>query len=354
MKHLSKFLVLSAGVLVLTISSCKKVNVVNNDENQITDEIAKVETIWDGISEKNDNDRSTPKMESRASDKSIKDAIAAVNQKYQNYLRNLGNGSGSILRVGNLVGVIKNETNCNGYDEIEITMDCEDHDPQTQWWDAGVNYRPNWTIGNNAALRFCIVPGNDFHAFSYTDANGNVSNFRYAVLRVTSNFYPDAFEANRYIDNEDNRNRNTAWYLPWSGQGYSVRYSADQTSSIYRTFIDGNSLLSFHVFDASRLSSTTFTQWPDFNGMSYGVFANSVPVVNTSDPDPMSFSNRGALITDDEDGNNQNTFTVDEDVSQWYPDPNSSSFQYYNPLQDIITNTGIGTSNTYFELQKVR
>jgi len=351
-----KLLLLAALLVLFTITSCKKSDLTDNStsENSITEEISKIETSWDGVSEKNDHDYSSPKKEFAANPVMIKEEMNRVNQKYQEYLSNLGTASGSALRIGNWVGVIKNGSGatCNGYDEVYIAMDCEDNTPKTGWDPYGGSYRPDWWIDGNAAMRFCIVPGNDFHAFS----DPTYGAFSYAVLRVTTNFYTDAFEINRYLDNEDRRNANSAWYGPWGGSSYSIKGSSNPSTSIYRTYIDGNSLLSFHVFDGYRLTPTTFTQWPDFNGMSYGVFGCCIPVRNTSDPNYTSI-----LHTDDEDENNFDYFAAEEDVSQWWPQP-GYSFDASNPLVGIVEgvyksgsffNHG-GYIDTEFRLNKVR
>ncbi|HYF31659.1 MAG TPA: hypothetical protein VD993_11110 [Chitinophagaceae bacterium] len=358
MKQIRKALRLAAGILLLGSVACKKTSIKDpeNSENSITDEVAKIETTWDGIFDKNESYRSVEKKEARASSAIRMAALAAVNEQYQEYLRNLGSGVGSQLRLGNFVGVIKNGLNCNGYDELYIYMDCEDNDPRTGWVSSGGSYRPHWDIGNNAGLRFCIVPGNDFHSYQHVDpTTGAVTNFAYAVLRVTTNFYPDAFEINRYHDNEDNNNKNSAWYEPWGQPSYPVKASTNPTTSVYRTYIDNNSLMSFHVFNSNLLPTTPFTQWPDFNGMSYGVFAHSLEMVNTSDP------NRNAnLYIDDEDHNNVNDFIAEENVSQWYPA--GDNFDYFNPLigmveavdQGATTWNVSGFRNTRMFLTKVR
>ena len=117
---------------------------------------------------------------------------------------------------------------------------------------------------------------------------------------------------------------------------------ANASTSVYRTYIDGNSLLSFHVFDAYRLSTTTFTQWPDFAGMSYGVFgySGSIPIRNTSDPNYWA-----TFYTDDQDQNNFNYFSADEDVSAYWPQA-GYSFDASNPLQNIVD--GVYKSGTFF------
>ncbi|HEX6171249.1 MAG TPA: hypothetical protein VFZ33_16295 [Chitinophagaceae bacterium] len=334
----SKLLLLLIYIAFL-VTSCKKTDSEKDSAtaNSTTEQIAKIETDWDGISKKNDNDLSSPKEEFAASPAMIKENMDRVNQKYQEYVSNLGTGSGSVMKIGNWVGVIKNGSGCNGYDEIEIYMDCEDANPQTKW-DGGL-YRPStWVIGNNARMKFCIVPSIDFHAFVDPVEGG----FRYAVLRVTTNLLSDAFETNRYFDNEDNNNQNTAWYQPWStgGAGYSIKGSTNANTSVYRTYIDGNSLLSFHVFDPFRLPQTTFVQWPDFAGMSYGVFGCCIPVRNTSDPNYWA-----RFYTDDQDQNNFNYFSADEDVSAYYPQP-GYSFDASNPLNAIVN--GVYKAGTFF------
>lgn len=329
-----KFLTSLPLLTVIAIAvSCKKSSSLEsgNNENKITNEVAKVETAWDGISAKNDYNYSAPKHESRASDEMIAAAMKRVNDKYQEYLSRLGTSTNSSARLGNLVGVIMNGGSCYPYDMVEIGMDEEDDNPQTGWDATGGNYRPNWTISGNPVLRFCIVPGNDFHAYAFTDAYGAVHPFRYAVLRVKTNFYPDAFEINRFIDNEDNNNANFERYHVQSAVKYTdIRGGAMRSDpgNLYRTYIDGNSLLSFHVFDGSRLTPTIFTHWPDLNSISYGVFATSGNV-NLPYADANS---RSILYLDDEDNRNANSITAEENMSPWYNPFTDGN----NPLQGCV------------------
>lgn len=112
--------------LLLAISlffiSCKKQTTSDNlhTDNQITDAVLKIETDWDGVSEKNNSDVSSPKKkESRDSDEGIAMAIRSIDKKYKEYLSNLGSNSNTALRIGNVVGVIKNDATCSDYDQID-------------------------------------------------------------------------------------------------------------------------------------------------------------------------------------------------------------------------------------------
>lgn len=184
MNCLKKALPFLAMILFIA-TSCKKTSRSEEEasENQITNDVSKIETDWNGVGEKNNYDFSSEKKESRASDDMISTMMKKIDEKYQNYLSRLGTNINSAARLGNVVGVIKNGTTCNGYDEVEIGMDEEDDNPQTGWDATRGNYRPNWTISGNPILRFCIVPGNDFHAYVYTNSFGAKEPFRYAVLQ---------------------------------------------------------------------------------------------------------------------------------------------------------------------------
>jgi hypothetical protein len=301
------------------MTACKK----NEKETDVSRELEKIETTWDGISQK-DEKGTAPKIETVASDKILNEIRARVQQQYNDYIAKAGTNPHT-ERLGNYVGVIKTSgtpgsDGCNGYDELEINMDCEDNNTKTGWLDIDpyfggtspdyTSYRPDgWTIGGNVSLRFCLVPGDNFHPF-LESVGGTFG--KYAVLRVTTNFLHDAHEVARRFDNEDRRNLNSA-YIRRGGQTINVEgVSADNDNSVYRTYIDGNSYLSFHVFHDVRDGGippgvTPISDYPDFGGLSYGVFGGSIA--------PRSLG-IGLLKVDDEDNNNANLYFDEESSNQ--------------------------------------
>jgi hypothetical protein len=163
-------------------------------------------------------------------------------------------------------------------------------------------------VDGNLNMRFCIVPGNDFHDFQGTPPTSNY----YGVLRVTTQRLPDAFEVGRYFDNEDNNNANSASLTfgnirtpDRNGQQFNVyNRTGDNENSIFSTLVEGNTKLSFHVFGSSNNGSQPYiTSFPQLNGLAYGVFGQ-----------PMLSLQRSAIFVDDEDSRNATTWYTDDEL----------------------------------------
>jgi hypothetical protein len=294
--------------LALSMSACQK----NNDHGGLTSELEKIETIWDGVSEKNEQDVSAAKKESLASPQVLRSIQENIQKRFDHYLSQ-GSGRPVTELLGNWVGVLKSNWStggCNGYDVLEVFMDCEDNNARTAYMsNYPGTYRPHWTVDGNLNMRFCIVPGNEFHDFPATNIPGQ-QNF-YAVLRVTTQRLPDASEVGRHFDNEDRRNANSVKLTYGNirtpgrnGQvGNPYNNWSDDDNSIYSTFINQNTDLSCHVFGNTNDGSHPYmTSFPVLNGLSYGVFGT--PFVSGDD---------AGLFVDDEDNRNATTWYTDDE-----------------------------------------
>ncbi|MFM9908649.1 MAG: hypothetical protein ACKVOW_04850 [Chitinophagaceae bacterium] len=271
----------------------------------------------------------SPKIETVASESILNEIRQKITRVNNEILAQHNNPIKPNLINGSWVGVVKHNSTagssgCGGWDELEIYMDCEDNNPKTSWLPTdpylgflspSYTYHPgSWVTNGNATLRFCIVPGNDFHPFNISSSGG------YALLRVTTNFLGDAREVSRRFDNEDNNNGNSAVLrfgnlrTPLrNGQTLSVKNNASNSdNSVFRTFIDGNSYMSFHVFQNGQggTAGTFMTGFPNFNGLAYGVIGGELV--------PQSLG-IGLLRVDDQDGNNAN-FYFDDEFSTSQPD----------------------------------
>lgn len=271
------------------------------------------------------------KSETGASTRTLLEIQKKIGDINQEILSRQNNVIRPNLVNGIWVGVVKHNSvagtaGCGGWDELEINMDCEDRNPKTGWLTTDpylgsvsptYSYRPGgWSVGSNATMRFCIVPGSDFHTFNLANSNA------YAVLRVTTNFLPDAREVSRRFDNEDNNNGNSAFLRcgpnrtpSRNGQTINVEYnSLNNDNSVYRTYIDQNSYLSLHVFKNGQAGpgAVFMTDYPNF-GMPYGVIGGE----NVTNALAI-----GLVKVDDEDNANANLYFDDESnndqIDLWY------------------------------------
>lgn len=320
---MKKILPVILGSIITLVSSCGK----NKYPVTVTNEISKIETIWDGISEKKEGFADSPKIETSATDE-IRNAIRErLNQENENLLKQYSTPIQPNFINGNWVGVIKHSSTpgpagCGGWDELEIYMDCEDSNPKTQWLSTDpylgslsptYSYHPSsWVVNGNVTMKFCIVPGAEFHPFA--SGYGSIG-YGYAVLRVTTNFLSDAREVSRYFDNQDGNNTNSAILrfginrTPARNNTTLSVFNAtgNNDNSIYRTVVNGNSYLSFHIFQ-NNTGSTQLTDYPSLNGLSYAVFGGE----GAPNPNFNSSTGIGLLKIDDEDNNNTDDYLDDE------------------------------------------
>ncbi|MCY1015908.1 hypothetical protein [Pyxidicoccus sp. MSG2] len=175
----------------------------------------------------------------------------------------------------NYVGVISGTGTCPGNVEtIRINMDNEDRAEASNvsGWVGATNVDGNGNIN----YVFCRVDGTQFHSL----AAANSANYNYAVLKLDQSCPEGAVEFSRYFDNEDNNNKNS-----YSG-------------NIFPNVVNNNSTLRFCLFKGDGSIASAFPSL----GFEYGVFAASQFVFTSA---------RGYIYSDDEDGNNANSYNVD-------------------------------------------
>jgi hypothetical protein len=296
-------------IMIITFLSCKKENSV--PEPSISQEIAKIETKY----KEGDIKIETfllpgeSKVESRASN----DYLSKILKRHE--LSGIKQKAPS--KSSDRVGVIKEiGQSCGSYDELEITMDCEDSRNATHaynWY--GDNY-----VNGNVTLRFCLVPKSAFQSSKY---------FQYAVLSLD---YGWVHMIERYFDNEDGTSINA---VKLNG----TTLSDDEIYALGGGISeDGNynMTLCFTVYEQDPTNGAE--DFPDLS-ISYGVFGYFQV--------PNSAAARGRIHTDDEDTGNDNL--------EWY-NWNlvySSSDPEWDDVHDIIEPTE-GGANTNLWMSRVK
>ena len=270
--------------LLLGFWSCSEENDLVNDVVDLDSEIQKVETTLNEGETKVENFEGEPKNETLL-DNQLVDKIRLELQKsyskQKSYLKS----------ANNLVGVIKNGS-CGSYPELSIYMDCEDSRSASK--KSGWTGSSEVTGAKNIRLKFCVV--ND----AYFQKNYN----DYAILRVTSHYIPGVHVIERYFDNEDSRNANSASYNGKSVDGWL------DGGPIY---IGNDTRLSFLYFPKEFGSS-----WPSL-GISYGVIGYFG-----------AYNEKGYIHSDDEDHNNANWCFMDK----W--NGNSWDYQRTGSIEDVL------------------
>jgi hypothetical protein len=179
--------------IALALNSCQEQQLDIQEPVSVTDELEKIETIYNGgdIEIENGNENFGEKIET--------DAPSALREKIEEEL--LGSYTKqktfSKAQANNLVGVISNRA-CGYYQRLQIIMDCENRRP--------ASYDSGWASGSyvyrgDVVLNFCQIP----NTFVKT-------NFDYAVLNLTSNVPNSTYRVDRLFDNEDNNNKNRSYF----------------------------------------------------------------------------------------------------------------------------------------------
>jgi hypothetical protein len=260
MKKILKALPIVIAILIFFHFGCTK-----NDESNVgevnlqTEELLKVETIYQEGDIKYEGPVDQPKVESSSS-QALKDKIKLELDKsfskQVSYAKN----------AGNLIGVFK-DGSCGSYLELLVNMDCEDSNPNSD--DYG------WTGSSivtdtykNVQLYFCVVDNSYFVQ----------TNVDYAILNLTSNLPSGVSRIVRYFDNEDSSNGNWTHY---DGSSYSGWFGD--------SWFGANTRLSFYYYP-----HTTYHAFPSL-GINFGVLGRF------GDAD-----DQGYILSDDEDSGNAN------------------------------------------------
>jgi len=260
MNFLKLFLSFIFVITLFFLISCEKEQDNIETETSLTEEIGKVETIYQEGDIKIENVNEGSKIESDA-DFSLKDKIRDELEASYSKTHILKSGSNS-------VGVFKSGS-CGSWPVLDVFMDCEDKNPatSTSGW-VGDSYRDG---NKNVHLQFCVV---DNAYFEHTNVD-------FAVLNLEGNLPWGISRIARYFDNEDKNNTNSVTY---NGSSYS--------GWLGDCHFGGNTRLSFYYYP--KTSSHSFPSL----GISYGVLGRFG-------------SDQGSIYTDDEDKNNANWCYLD-------------------------------------------
>ena len=185
-----------------------------------------------------------------------------------------------------LVGIL-GRLNCGTSPKLHIYMDCEDDknassvlQPQPPIPYGPVGSHP-YSLDNNGNvnLHFCVVPRSHFHLVKYQV---------YGVLQVTNEL--ERFTLVHYIDNEDDKNKN------------STTYNGQKVSNLGSNVFASNTTLVWTIFD-DYSGTAAKTSMPNIGGYVLGKLRY--------EQDDLYHLNRiGYLKSDDEDNNNKNSASV--------------------------------------------
>lgn len=257
MKNFKILYSLSLGIVLFFLVSCEEEQDYIEKEISLTEEIGKVETIYQEGDIKIETDNEGSKIETDA-DFSLKDKI-------RNELEASYSKTRSFLKSGsNAVGVFKNGS-CGSWPVLSIYMDCEDS--------KGNSSASGWigdshvTGAKNVALLFCVV----------NNAYFEHTNVDFAVLNLSNKYPHGVSRIFRYFDNEDSKNANQTTY---KGSSYSGWFGD--------SWFGNNTRLTFYYYPKTAYHNP----FPSL-GISYGVLGQFG-------------SNMGNIYTDDEDKKNAN------------------------------------------------
>ena len=256
-KKLSLFVILSAFIFV----NCEQDSEEINQQQTLTQEIEKIETIFKEGDIKIENDLSEEKIETLASPElkaKLETELLKSYTKQTTYSKTSALGFVGVFRDGS----------CGSYEELYVKMDCEDR--RTNSYQGGYTADSGVVDAHheNVVFRFCFVP-NSFNRTTYD----------FAVLNVSSTVPSGISRITRHFDNEDNRNGNILLRNNVRKYGFT---------KIGSNYFYKNTILSFLYYP--RVSRTNT---PPSLGFPYGVLGR--------------FGNaQGYIRSDDEDSKNAN------------------------------------------------
>lgn len=298
---MKKIELLSLGLITfLLFSGCENESLLV-PEQTVTTAIQKIQTLYE------EGDIKVETYLQSGEEKIVNKDINHV-EKYPIPQKEIVTRSG----LESYVGVLKQKGHtCGQYSELKITIDCEDHNTdsnQRDWTGA------SGVVGNgNVDLYFCLVPQTNFH---------RIKGSHYAVLKLGSGTSNTIV---RKFDNEDSKTWNS-YYLN------GVEINANELPNVLGPGINqdgnGNTTLTFQFYEADINGVTSF---PDF-GVEYGVIGkiNTIPIYET-----------GYLFIDEEDDYNWsqmwfNGTLLGENISG-YPGLNLLFYPHYRDLGIYMT-----------------
>jgi hypothetical protein len=177
--------------ITLALNSCQEEGLDIQEPASITDELEKIETLFNEGDVKIENDISGEKIET--------DATFTLREKIEEELLESFTKQKTFSKAqsNNLVGVFSSNWSCGFYERLSIHMDCEDRRPGSYSTGSVTN---SGVYRGDVVLVFCPVPNN----FVKT-------NFDYAVLNLTSTVPNSTYRVDRLFDNEDSGNKNRSY-----------------------------------------------------------------------------------------------------------------------------------------------
>jgi hypothetical protein len=209
-------------------------------------------------------------------------------------------------KTSDRVGVIRERNStCGSYDQLDITMDCEDTRNRT----TSYGWKGACIANGNVTLSFCLVPKSGFQSSKY---------YKYAVLALD---YGVDNMIERHFDNEDGSSINN---VKLNG----VTLTSDEIYNYIGSAIvqDNNTQLLFQTFPQDAVNG--METFPDLS-IPYGVFG-SFYVPNTG--------GTGWISTDDEDTHNANAMWFN-----WFYIPKVGNEAYELYVQDLVK-PGVNTT----------
>ncbi|SBW03228.1 hypothetical protein KL86DYS2_12399 [uncultured Dysgonomonas sp.] len=225
-----------------------------------------------------------------------------------------------------LVGIL-GRLNCGTSPKLHIYMDCEDDKnassvihPQPRPPYMNIRSFPYYLDSNgNVNLHFCVVPRSHFYI---------VKDQVYGVLQVTNEL--ERFTLVHYIDNEDDKNKN------------STTYNGQRVSNLGSNAFGSNTTLVWTILDDYDKTSRN-PRMPDIGGYVLGKLKHNYDLY----PYDSESERAGYLKSDDEDSNNKNS----GNIIIRYPD---------NTIENVVNVKGFWTKdlikvdkNTEFNFHKI-
>lgn len=308
-------------------------------ESNITDEIQQIEQQYATMPP----DTGRKKINEPIYDENyikIEDTTNNLHEKIETTVNNSYSKTKVINSDDVLYGVIKNGNSCGAYPELDVYMDCEDHNPATtsHGW-TGSSYVDN---AKNVMLKFCIVDASaQFHR----------TNVDYGVLSlgITNPFLGGTIHiktfTNEVGDHGAGNNINSTTYKPLNGTSTDIHNLNFYSNVLYFPFSDYSHPRCFDCFGNAKNYYLTelyffyFPKDPSYNEMEESDFPNLATLGGYNYGVFGRFGqNQGYIFTDDEDN--------DKNENYWKKNYNSGG------ISNIIENVDGVNSRIYFSKVK--
>lgn len=288
-------------------------------QKSITEEITKIETIYNVGDVKIENETFEEKIESSANETLKKKIWSELGKSYS---KTTTYSKTNEINIPGYHGVFK-ETSCGQYNELAIFMDCEDNRPWTKKYGEYIG-ASEVDSKKNVKLKFCLIPNFPQRSTRYD----------YGILFLGDNYLnlDGASTIIRTFDNEDSSNTN---YYEYNGvkQNNEYKVLGGVNGDYPLTYIGGrNTRLTFKYFKGSSSSG----DFP-YIGIPYGVLGQFGDATD-----------KGSIYIDDEDRGNANGCEYKEHIGgNVYKSFVSVRSGSISTLMDVGGNTELFISKAY-------